>query len=320
MTDTTVVSEERVEVDDRRSYEELLRRLNEQSITPGRHFDAYADIAWDGEAFAIDPEDPRWELEADDPLGSSAWYRSQPAGVRARIGLHMIATHMKIGLQFESVLKRGLLEYVSTLPNGAPEFRYAYHEVIEEAQHSLMFQEFINRSGFDVPGMPKLLEIASRRVVLLGRKFPSLFFFFVLGGEDPIDYVQRQELRSTKDLHPLLERVMRIHVTEEARHLSFARHWLREHTRNLGAIRRWRLAVAIPLVLGTMAQQMMRPSPDIVRTYHIPRSVLRSAYGRNDAHKAEVRASLRKVRKLAQDLGLVNSLSRPVWKRLGIWE
>src|SRR3989454_8600620 len=34
----------------------------------------------------------------------------------------------------------------------SPEFRYVYHEVIEEAQHSLMFQEFVNRSGFDIPG------------------------------------------------------------------------------------------------------------------------------------------------------------------------
>ena len=50
------------------------------------------------------------------------------------------------------MLKRGLLEFASTLPNGAPEFRYAYHEIIEEAQHSLMFQEFVNRSGFDAAG------------------------------------------------------------------------------------------------------------------------------------------------------------------------
>ena len=72
--------------------------------------------------------------------------------MRARIGLHMIATFMKIGLQFESVLKRGLLEFALELPNGSPEFRYAYHEVIEEAQHSLMFQEFVNRTRLRHPG------------------------------------------------------------------------------------------------------------------------------------------------------------------------
>ena len=56
----------------------------------------------------------------------------------------------------------------------------------------------------------------------LGSRFPELFFIFVLGGEDPIDHLQRETLRSERDLHPLFEMIMRHHVTEEARHLSFA--------------------------------------------------------------------------------------------------
>ena len=70
--------------------------------------------------------------------------------------------------------------------------------------------------------------------MLLGRRFPELFFIFVLGGEDPIDHVQRETLRSERELHPLLERIMRIHVTEEARHLSFARHYLKREVPKLG--------------------------------------------------------------------------------------
>src|SRR6185437_288401 len=133
---------------------------------------------------------------------------------------------MKLGLQFESILKRGLLEYAATLPNFSSEFRYAYHELIEEAHHSLMFQEFVNRSGFDARGLGRADLAAVRFIIRLGRRFPELFFFFVLGGEDPIDHVQRRALRSGEAIHPLLERIMRIHVTEEARHLSFARHYL----------------------------------------------------------------------------------------------
>src|SRR5438132_1774161 len=161
------------------AYQGLIARLSHQSVV--KHFDAYADVAWDAPEMRIDPEDPRWELSDDNPLGGTAWYKSQPQGVRARMGLHGIVSNMKTGLEFESVLKRGLLEYASTLPNGAPEFRYAYHEVIEEAQHSLMFQEFVNRSGIDVAGMPPLIQFGSRMVVKLGRRFPTLFFLFVLG-------------------------------------------------------------------------------------------------------------------------------------------
>src|SRR5688500_943747 len=155
------------------TYDALVRRLSHQSVV--KHFDAYADVPWDDPDYRIDPDDPRWELSTDDSLGGTAWYQAQPAGVRSRIGLHMYATFMKIGAQFEGVLKRGLLEYAAKLPNNSPEFRYAYHEVIEEAQHSLVFQEFVNRAGFDIPGLNWWQRFGARQVVRFGRTFPELF-------------------------------------------------------------------------------------------------------------------------------------------------
>jgi hypothetical protein len=204
------------------TFRQLVSRLSHQSVV--KHFDAYADIAWDAEEFRIDPLDPRWELAADDVLGGSAWYRAQPLAVRARLGLHLVAHFMKIGLQFEGVLKRGLLAFAASLPNRSPEFRYVYHEIIEEAQHALMFQEFVNRSGFDLRGLTGVHRFLAGRVPRLATVFPELFFVFVLGGEDPIDHVQRRALRRDQPVHPLLRRIMQIHVTEEARHLCFARH------------------------------------------------------------------------------------------------
>jgi len=60
----------------------------------------------------------------------------------------------------------------------------------------------------------------------MSRLFPPLFFVGVLAGEDPVDHLQRLQLQGDRELHPLVERIMRIHITEEARHLSFARHLL----------------------------------------------------------------------------------------------
>jgi hypothetical protein len=102
-----------------------------------KHFDAYADIAWDDPAFALDLDDPRLELSPDDPLGATAWYRSQPQPVRARLGVHMIATFTRIGYGFESILNRGLLEFAYRLPLDAPEFATPIRS--SESQHSLMF-------------------------------------------------------------------------------------------------------------------------------------------------------------------------------------
>ena len=317
--DYEVPEEERTRAAGRKEpYPQLVARLSHQSVV--KHFDAYADIPWDDPAYRIDPEDPRWELSAEDVLGGTAWYRNQPQAVRARIGLHMMATFMKVGLQFEGVLKRGLLEFALTLPNRSPEFRYAYHEVIEEAQHSLMFQEFVNRTGFDIPGLAWWQRLGSRQVIRFGRTFPELFFIFVLGGEDPIDHVQRAALRSGRDIHPLLKRVMQIHVTEEARHLCFARHYLKEHVPRLGRVRRFILSRRAPFILAIMAQMMMRPSGQIVRAYGIPRAVIREAYTRNPVHRARTLEALRKVRDLCAELGLVTPSSRRLWRVLGIWD
>lgn len=299
------------------AYLKLLQRLSHQSVV--KHFDAYADVDWDAPEMRIDPADPRWELDADEMLGATAWYREQPQPVRAAIGLHMFASFMKVGLQFESVLKRGLLEYAFKLPNNSPEYRYVYHEVIEEAQHSLMFQEFVNRSGFDVPGLAGWQKLGSRMVMRLGRTFPELFFLFVLGGEDPIDHIQRQMLRQRESVHPLLRRICQIHITEEARHLSFARLYLRRNVPRLGAFRKRMLQVRTPLILGQMSQQMMRPSAQIVARYGIPKAVLREAYAANPLHRQRTAEAVAKVRKLCEDLGIVTPGTVNLWKAFHLW-
>src|SRR5918996_78730 len=321
MTMTTTVTTDTDRFDEEQQadrFGDLLRRLSRQSVA--KHFDAYADVPWDDPDYAIDPTDPRWELPADSALGGTGWYRSLPADTRARLGLHDVASKMKAGLQFENVLKRGLLEYAWRLPDDSPEFRYAYHEVIEEAQHSLMFQEFVNRAGLETPGLTWDMRLGTRNVIRMARRFPALFFVFVLGGEDPIDHLQRSVLRSGDELHPLLERIMRIHITEEARHLSFARCYLRTHVPGLPARQRRAIAVRAPLILGQMAGVMMRPPRHLVRTYDIPRPVLRQAYGPGTPSRQQVKDSLRKVRHLLVELGLVTPTTKRLWRRFDLWD
>jgi len=224
-----------------------------------KHFDAYADVPWDDPAYRVAPDDPGWELSREDPLGATDWYASLPSESRARIGLAMVAFQMKMGIAFESILARGLLELASTLPNGSPEFRYAYHEMIEEGHHSLMFQELVNRSGFDPPGMHPIIAWQARRTPALARTFPELFFIHVLGGEAPIDHIQRRELRRGDAVHPLKRRIMQIHVTEEARHVCFAERYLENHVPRLSSVRLFQLRVATPVVLSQIARLMLSP-------------------------------------------------------------
>lgn len=293
----------------------MVERLSRQSVE--KHFDAYADVAWDDPELALAPDDPRFALWGFDPVGRSEWYRSLPVTVQSRLGLHRVATAMRTGWEFENILQRGLLEHAFWMPNGRPEFRYLHHEIVEESQHTMMFQEFVNRSGMDVKGMPRHMKVLSRAVIWTSRLFPELFFLFVLGGEDPVDYLQRRQLRAG-DAHPLVERIMRIHVTEEARHLSFARQYLKRHVPELGAVRRRILADVAPLLFGLMGRVMVYPSRQTRRTFAMPRNVFLRAF-RSAEGRELLRESVAKPRRLCAELGLMTRPARLLWKVMGVW-
>ena len=297
------------------TFASIVRRLSKQSVE--KHFDAYTDIAWDDPEMAIDAADPRFLLWDGDPLGATEWYRAQPQEVRSRIALYRVASAMRTGWEFENVLQRGLLNIAFWLPNGTEQFRYLHHETIEESQHSMMFQEFVNRTGMKVHGMPRPVKHAAERAVLpLSRRFPELFFLFVLGGEDPVDHLQRQQLRRG-GAHPLVERIMRIHVTEEARHVSYARNYLKAEVPKLSRTRRGALSLITPPMFAVMTRLMVDAPPSMRFRVDVPKSVLAEARRTPERARLLVEASA-KPRKLCEELGLMNPVSRRLWKLLGV--
>jgi hypothetical protein len=142
---------------------------------------------------------------------------------------------------------------------------------------------------------------------------------FVLSGEDPIDWMQRQLLQSGHTIHPLLERISRIHITEEARHISFARHFLRRNVPRLGRIKQHVLRVRTPIVFKIASQLMMRPSGHVIRTYGIPNSVIEEAYGPKSNQRQRTLEALRKPRELCWELGVLDDNWARLWKALGIY-
>ena len=281
-----------------------------------KHFDAYADIPWDDPDYAVDVEDPRFVLPASNTLSQTQWYQSQSPAIQAKIGCHITAFFMKRGAVFENVLKRGMLEFTTTLDDGAPEYRYAYHEVIEEAQHGLMFQEFANRTGLPLNVMPKAGWRMARGITKLGVSFPELFFFHVIGGEDPIDYSQRLSLRNKEYKHPLVKRISQIHVTEEARHLSFARNYLLRHVPLLSKRKKHKLRYMVPLSLGR--SKLYLPD-DIIKMYDIPKEVVKEAFHNSEQFHRDSAEALRKVRDLCIELDLVRPWTEKIWRRGRIW-
>lgn len=292
-----------------------LQRLSR--LSSGRGFDAYRDVPWDDDGFELEPADGRLALPMADPLADTEWYRSLDDGERARIGLARITTSLTTARQFENLLQQGLLHRALYLPPGDPEFRYIHHEVIEEAQHTLMFEEFVVRAGAAPRGMPWWLRRFTESLMpLLARHSPVVFFAMVLGGEEPLDLIQRRTV-AEGDVHPLVERVMRIHIAEEARHISYARTAIEAETPGLSRLRRHTVAFFTPLTLGIMVRLMMRPNHDL-RAAGVPAEVL-SQLDRSEPGRALLVDGVAKIRQLFVDLDLVTPPARWMWRRLGIW-
>lgn len=301
-----------MDVTDDAGYVDMLTTLSEGSVR--RNFNPYTDIDWNSPEFEVIDNDPRWVLPGTDPLGRHPWYQSQPLEQQIKIGMWRQANVAKVGLHFESILIRGLMEYAFWAPNGSPEYRYCLHEAVEECNHTMMFQEMVNRIGVDVPGMPRLLKWVQPLIPLVAGPLPIPFWFGILAGEEPIDHTQKNVLREGKTLHPIMERVMAIHVAEEARHISFAHEYLRKRLPNLPWRKRFLLSVYVPLTMRILCSAIIVPPRSFWKTFDIPRSVRKDVFFRSPESRQMLRDMFGDVRMLCHDTGLINPLAKLVWR------
>ncbi|GGF36281.1 hypothetical protein GCM10011519_07230 [Marmoricola endophyticus] len=299
-----------------KSYEERLQTLSEASVH--QHFDAFVDIAWDDPDYAIDHTDERWVLPAVDILGATDWYQSLPKDEQIRVGIYRQAQIVKVGLQFEQILISGLMNHAFSLPNGSPEFRYGTHEATEECHHTQMFQEFVNRSGQHVTGGRWLFRNAAPFLPLAARWVPYGFFFGVLAGEEPIDHVQKSVLRAGEDMHPLLRRIMQIHVAEEARHIGFAHEFLQHNASRLSRRERALISVAVPVIMRVLCDEILVPSKQAQAAMGIPDATMKEAFWDSPRSQKFLRDLFGDVRMLAEECGLMNRTSRKVWRAMKI--
>ncbi|AVM63935.1 MULTISPECIES: AurF N-oxygenase family protein [Dietzia] len=298
-------------------YEDTLRRLSHASVH--RSFDPFKDIAWDHPDFSVDPTDERWVLPAGlDPLGGHPWYKSQPLEKQIEIGLWRQANIMKVGLQFENILIRGIMQYVFTAENGSAEFRYLTHEATEECHHTQMFQQGVNQIGADVPGMPRWLRRLSPLLPLAAGRFPVAFFIAVLAGEEPIDHTQKQVLRNSDSLPPVLSRIMEIHIAEEARHISFAHTYVARNAPKLSRRDAYLVSLAFPVIMRVLCDAILKPTREFRETFDIPDEVVRELYWDNPESRRFLSDLFGDVRMLAEESGLMNRTSRRLWKALKI--
>lgn len=275
-------------------------------------------IDWDSPEYAIIPDDDRWILGPEDNLGEHPWYQSLSRERQIEVGKFRFAHTCKVGSQFEQALIAGIMFSGMELRNDNSKFRYSMHEATEETHHIQMFQEFVNRSGVDTKGAAKWFRRVVPFLTPLSSRLPVAFWAVILAGEEPIDQAQHEILDKHENLHPLIEKIMQVHVAEEARHISFAKNQIQEFVPKLSPVQKAAFAVGLPIILRVLADVIMKPSKEELKSAGIPLDVAKEIWWDSENGRRVLHELFPDSRKLADDLGLRGRLGKAAWRAMGI--
>ncbi|MPY77076.1 MAG: diiron oxygenase [Actinophytocola sp.] len=286
--------------------DEVAKRLLDGSVK--RSYDPVVDMDWDA---PLDPDKLFLPAEVISLYGTPMWQQMSHEQ-RRELSRQELANVLSVGIWFENVLNRMLLRELLSEDPTSKHAHYTLTEMGDECRHMVMFGRVIDRVGAR-PYWPKGLAAVFVKVLpFFLRK--SMVWTGALLGEEIFDALQRR-IMSDPDLQPLVARLMRIHVTEEARHIRFAREalardartlpwWERRYTQTLAAI-------AAPLFAGMFTNSHM-----YVRAGLDGREAKRQALANPRFRQARETGSAR-LATFLDDIGLMGSLTRASWRRWG---
>ena len=168
------------------------------------------------------------------------------------------------GLLIGRVMKDGCL---TTDP---AEARIMLQEVREEAGHSLMFIEMIDRAGLG--GVPLLGDIGllswvAHRLHPDGAEFWAMVYI----GESVTDSLARKALRADGGaICPLARAVLQFHHKDEARHIAAARAFLKTRVGAMSAPRRRLFRATLRFLLTRFLRATLYPTEASLRAMGIP--------------------------------------------------
>ena len=215
-------------------------------------YDPEVDIDW-----TAPPVDGLWWMQPElmSLFGTKTWDRLSEEQ-RIELSKHEVASIASVGLWFEIILMQILLREVYNNDPRDSRTHYALTEIGDECRHSVMFGKALQTMGMPAYGP----RPAVRR---LGKLFPTVAhgataYAGTLLGEEPPDRWQRAMMKDER-IQPLTRMVARIHVLEEARHVTFAREELAKSTRNLGRTERERHQLLVSQGAFIMMRSLVHP-------------------------------------------------------------
>jgi P-aminobenzoate N-oxygenase AurF len=267
--------------------------------------------------------EPAIDIDWDAPLVEGKWgipqHRSSLYGTalwdglteeqRRTLTIHEVCSVARIGLWFEIILMQMLLRYAYDRDPRRQHIQYALTEIADECRHSIMFARMTERYG--VPDYaPKAL------IHNLGRLFKTIgygpaMFAGALFVEEILDRFQRESMRD-ESVQPLSRMVNKIHVTEEARHVRYAKE---ELMRIMPRTNRAQLAIARYLsarIAHVVARNLIHP--DVYASVGIDPEVGRKAALANPHWQESLRWSASKLVPFLREQKIIGGPWEVLWR------
>jgi hypothetical protein len=224
---------------------------------------------------------------------------------------HECAALCGAGIWFENKLMQIVLRHLADLPVTDPSHRYLLVEVADECRHSTMFGEYIRRAG--TPGYAPVTPVDTIGEVDLLPGGRAMGYLLILAIEELLDVCNRATMRD-ETVHPLSRQIARIHVLEEARHVSFAKAYLADAWPQLPEAERTDAAALAPIAVEFVAQLMV--NDEVAATLGIPDGA--EAARANPHHRARIIGDLAKLVDFLSELGVVDAANRHEWSERGL--
>jgi hypothetical protein len=265
--------------------------------------DPFHDVDWsvpvDDRAFHLPPELL--------PLYGTAPWDAMTELERIAYSRHETVALLGAGIWFENALMQIVLRHLLDIPVTDPAHRYLLVEIADECRHSTMFGEYMRRAGTPLYGPTRPVDLDDTSS---GR---ALSYLLILAVEELLDFMNRATMRDQR-VHPVSRQIAKLHVLEEARHVSFAKTYLSEVWPTLDAADRQVVVdTAAALVAGIVELSLDGAVYDelgIVGGLAVARA--------NPHYQATVVAGLAKLTGFLSDVGIIDDSSRPTWAARGL--
>ena len=286
--------------------EEFSERLLKGSVK--KSYAPVVDIDWDA---PLDPDKFYLPPRTVSLYGTPIWDKMSRTQ-RIELSRQEFVNTLSAGIWFENILNQALLRDLMHKDPTARATHYALTELGDETRHMVMFGTAIERVGAK-PVRPRLYQRMIINALPLAFK-GSVLWVAALIGEEIFDSLQRQ-MMDDPELQPMVQRVMRIHVTEEARHIQFARDGLRRRVPDISWISR--LWVANLNGVGGLFFRYLFTNPVPYRRIGLDAREARRV-ARRSPHRHEVQvAGFAPLAAFLEEVGLMGPIARRLWKRTG---